>query len=81
MEADGRRMEKILFNFRLKKVSCWSALRLVNEKNLPKGCQQEEATHTIDNDEQTANTHKNPNGNSGQKMNTNDEDKENQDTI
>jgi len=36
-------------------------------------------THTIENDERTANTNKNPNGNSGRKENTNDDDKENQD--
>jgi len=69
-------MEKMLFNFRLKMLGAgqlfWKGstfLPQVLSKSNRAGCQKDankkKANHTIDNDEQTANTHKNPNGNSG----------------
>jgi len=69
-------MEKMLFNFRLKMLGAgqlfWKGSKFLPQvlsKSNRAGCQKDankkKANHTIDNDEQTANTHKNPNGNSG----------------
>ena len=47
---------------------------------LSKECNKDKGIQTIENDERTTKAHKNPNGHSDRKENTNDDDKENQST-
>jgi len=77
----------IVYIFNIIEENCSTKMYLSQRKlkkifPFQKNANKRKATHTIENDERTANTSKNPNGNSGlkteRKENTRNDDKENQ---